>query len=264
MKVAILASGSAGNSLVVEGAGTRLLIDCGLSVRCLRQRLSGSRLDLDRIDALLLTHEHGDHVRGLEVLRRRFPMPVLATAGTALEIGLAPEVEALVAGREVTVGGIVALPVATSHDAREPVGFVLDDGRDRVGVVTDTGVASPELLERLAGCSALFLECNHDPDMLRLGPYPWPLKQRIASRTGHLSNWQCRDAVEVLAHDRLELVVAMHLSRENNLPGLVRQELSRVLAGSGVRVAVAAQDEVLAVEVGAARATAAAAGGGRV
>ena len=154
--------------------------------------------------------------------------------------------------------------MATSHDAAEPVGFVIDDGCASVGIVTDTGVTTHLLLERLAGCQALLLECNHDPDMLRLGPYPWPLKQRISSRTGHLSNTQSRDAVEVLAHDGLEIVVGMHLSRENNVPGLVRQELARPLAGSGVRVAVADQDEPLVVEVGRRAAAVAAAGGGAV
>jgi phosphoribosyl 1,2-cyclic phosphodiesterase len=250
VRATVLASGSAGNALLVESAGACVLIDCGLSLRSLQQRMRAHGLEPDCIDAVLVTHEHGDHVRGLAMVLRRLRVPVLATAGTTAALAL-PGVEAgLAAGRPLRFGGLTVLPVEISHDAAEPVGFVVDDGVSSVGVVTDTGVLSPALLERLAGCSALLLECNHDPDMLRLGPYPWPLKQRILSRTGHLSNTQTRDAVEVLAHAGLETVVGMHLSRENNLPALVRRELERPLAGSGISVAVADQDVPVQVEVG--------------
>jgi phosphoribosyl 1,2-cyclic phosphodiesterase len=264
MRIAVLASGSGGNALVAESGGTRVLIDCGLALRTLKARMLAAGVQLEELDAVLLTHEHSDHVRGLELLLRRSPLPVLATAGTAAAVAIAGVAGELASGRTVRVGCISVLPVATSHDAREPVGFVLDDGATRIGVVTDTGVATRLLIERLAGCHGLFIECNHDPDMLRLGPYPWPLKQRIASRTGHLSNEQSREALAALAHDRLELVVGMHLSRENNLPGLVRRELARPLAGSAVRVAVADQDETLLVEVGGRAAGAPAGGGGTV
>jgi phosphoribosyl 1,2-cyclic phosphodiesterase len=261
MRVAILASGSAGNALVVESAGTRLLVDCGLSLRALQRRLLAAGLGIEGIEALLVTHEHSDHVRGLPLLARRYAMPVLATEGTATAAAIPRLAATLSSGRALRIGCIEVLPVATSHDAREPVGFVFSDGWSRVGVVTDTGIATQLLVERLAGCHGLFIECNHDPDMLRLGPYPWPLKQRIASRTGHLSNAQTRNALEQLAHGGLEVVVGMHLSRENNLPGLVRQELARPLAGAGIRVAVADQDEILVMEVGGARAAAARGGG---
>jgi phosphoribosyl 1,2-cyclic phosphodiesterase len=264
VRVIVLASGSGGNALVVESAGTRVLVDCGLSLRALQKRLHDAGLHLEGIEALLLTHEHSDHVCGLEMLIRRFPLPVLTTEGTATAAGVVRLAAKLSSGRAVRIGGIQVLPVATSHDAREPVGFVFDDGHSRVGVVTDTGVATQLMIERLGGCHGLFIECNHDPDMLRLGPYPWPLKQRIASRTGHLSNEQTRDAVERLAHDRLEVVVGMHVSRENNLPALVRAELARPLAGSLVRVEVADQDETLVMEVGGAARAAAAGGGGTV
>lgn len=264
MRVVVLASGSGGNAVLVETAGTRVLVDCGLSLRALKERMHACGTSLDGVDAILITHEHSDHVQGLSVLARRFALPVLATAGTAAVLGT-PRVEGrLISGRTMRVGGLAVLPVATSHDAREPVGFVFDDGSARVGLVTDTGVATQLLVERLAGCNALFIECNHDPDMLRLGPYPWPLKQRIASRMGHLSNEQTRDALERLAHGGLEVVVGMHLSRENNLPALAKRELARPLAGSAVRVAVADQDEPLAIEVVGPGRGAAAAGHGTV
>jgi phosphoribosyl 1,2-cyclic phosphodiesterase len=261
MRVSVLASGSAGNALIVDAAGACILIDCGLSLRTLQQRMRAVGIDPGRVDAVLVSHEHGDHVRGLEMVIRRLRLPVLATPGTAAALGGRGIDAALSPGRPLRIGSLTVLPVETCHDASEPVGFVVDDGYASIGVVTDTGVVMPALLDRLAGCRALLLECNHDPDMLRLGPYPWPLKQRISSRSGHLSNAQTRDAVEVLAHGELEVVVGMHLSRENNLPALVRQELGRPLAGSGIRVEVADQDEPLTVEVGS---RPAAAGGGTV
>jgi len=208
VRLHVLASGSGGNALAAEVAGGFVLFDCGLGPRVLARRLQQVGLPVERLKALVLTHEHTDHVKGLGVL-----------------------------------------PVSVSHDALEPVGFGLENGRVRVGVVTDTGVVTELLLERLAGCHGLFLEANHDLDMLRFGPYPPVLKQRIASRHGHLSNEQARDALERLAHDGLRTVVAMHLSEENNRPALVVQELSRVLAGSPVKLAVASQREPLSVAV---------------
>lgn len=249
MRVSVLASGSSGNAAVVEAGGTCLLVDCGISCRQLVTRMEALGIDPGRIEAVLLTHEHDDHVKGLEVFLRRHPVPVLATPGTVKGMAAPPPgAGALASGREVRLGTITVLPVPTSHDAREPVGFVLESAGHRVGFVTDTGVVTQLLAERLAGCHALLLECNHDRDMLRVGPYPWPLKQRIASRTGHLSNEQSCGALERLVHSGLEVVVGMHLSQTNNNPGLVARELAAVLAGSGVRLAVASQHSALVVE----------------
>jgi phosphoribosyl 1,2-cyclic phosphodiesterase len=141
------------------------------------------------------------------------------------------------------------LPVATSHDAAEPVAFVFSCRGTKLGHVTDTGVITELLAERLAGCHALLLESNHDVEMLHLGSYPWPLKQRILSRHGHLSNEQARSALERLVHGRLEVVVGMHVSQENNTTLMVRRELERVLAGSGVRSEVASQAVPLEIAV---------------
>jgi phosphoribosyl 1,2-cyclic phosphodiesterase len=204
-----------------------------------------------RIGAIMLTHEHDDHVKGLEVFLRHHPVPVLATAGTVEAMGLRPrELERITAGREVRLGTLRVLPVATSHDAREPVGFIVEGGGRRVGMVTDTGVLTDLLLECLTGCHALLLECNHDRDLLRYGPYPWPLKQRIASQTGHLSNEGACAGIQGVLHPALEVVVAMHLSQINNRPDLVRRELAGVLAGSTVRVEMSSQDSPLLVRCG--------------
>lgn len=203
------------------------------------------------LHAVVVTHEHHDHVRGLGTLLRRYPLPLFATAGTATGIERNGTVTELVqSGRAVAIGEVSLLPVATSHDAREPVAFVLQHRGTKVGLITDTGIVTGLLAERLTGCHALLLEANHDVDMLRYGPYPWPLKQRIASRSGHLSNEQARDLVDRLAHQDLEIVVGMHLSAENNRPELAVRELGRPLAGSLARVDVAFRDTVLDINVG--------------
>lgn len=251
VRVVVLASGSSGNAVVVEAGGTRVLVDCGVSLRQLERRLRVADLETRDLDAVVVTHEHTDHVAGLPTLLRRRPLPVMATAGTLalLPLSAAPTAETLTAGREARVGSLRLMPVSTSHDASEPISVVIADGNTRVGLVTDTGVMTELLLERLDGCSALLLESNHDLDMLRWGPYPWPLKQRIASRTGHLSNQQAQEAVERLAHSGLEFVVGMHLSRENNRPEIAARELAAPLRGSKVRVLTASQDEPLIVEL---------------
>jgi phosphoribosyl 1,2-cyclic phosphodiesterase len=251
VRVIVLASGSAGNATVVEANGACVLLDCGLSYRQLATRMAPHGLHPQDLQAVFLTHEHIDHVRGLEVLQKKHRQPIYATAGTCQALAGRCAAEPLLrSGREVLHEGLAVLPVATSHDAAEPVGFVLRHGDDLLGLVTDTGVVTELLIERLAGCHALLMEANHDLDMLRLGSYPWPLKQRIRSRTGHLSNCQARDALERLAGPALRLVVAMHLSQENNTPVLARQELDRVLAGSAVQCAVSTQDEPLLVDLG--------------
>lgn len=252
MRVVVLASGSRGNAAVVEANGTRVLVDCGLSYRQLRARMAPHGLDPADLEAVLLTHEHIDHVRGLEVFQKKHRIPVLGSEGTRSALAGRVAVEPLLrSGQPLVQHGLEVLPVATSHDAAEPVGFVLSHRGRRLGLVTDTGVMTELLVERLAGCAALLLEANHDLDMLRLGSYPWPLKQRIRSRTGHLSNSQTRDALERLVGPELELVVAMHLSQENNTPDLARAELQRVLAGSSVRCAVSSQDQPLTIELSA-------------
>lgn len=250
MRLAVLASGSSGNAVVVEAGGVSILIDCGVSCRQIERRMLAAGFEPDRLSAILLTHEHTDHLQGLEVFLKRHPLPLAATAGTAAACnGDLPLAQVLQAGRQLTLGCLKVLPFSVSHDAREPVGFVVEHAGARVGLLTDAGVATELVVERLTGCQVLLLEANHDRDMLRDGPYPWALKQRIASRTGHLSNEQAQALLDRLAHPALQTVVGMHLSRQNNLPELVRQELARPLAGSAVRLEVASQDEPLVIEL---------------
>lgn len=235
---------------MVEGKEGAVLFDCGLGPRVLAALLRHVGIAPEHIVALVLSHEHSDHVKGLPHFQKRFSVPILATGGTWKALGgVDAAFELLTLGKPTKVAGLSVLPLPASHDAVEPAGFVVEGGGLRLGLVTDTGVVTELLLDRLSGCQALFLEANHDLDMLRFGPYPPVLKQRIASRHGHLSNTQARDALERLVHPGLRHVVAMHLSRENNRPVLVAQELGRVLRGGRVALAVASQDEPLTVHL---------------
>ncbi len=218
---AVLSSGSRGNSCYLEGPEGALLVDAGLSGREIARRISASGGDLSRVRAMVLTHEHADHVRGAEVLAARLEVPVFATAGTLgrMEEGFPPG-RAIEPGEEFAAAGFTLLPFLLPHDAAEPVGLVVRCGGLSLGMATDLGYPSAPARERLAGCDAVVLESNHDERMLIDGPYPWHLKQRIRSRRGHLSNHASAGLLMDIAHPGLQAVVLAHLSETNNLPGL--------------------------------------------
>jgi len=248
LRVAFLGSGSSGNATVVSDGTTTVLIDCGFSAREVVRRLQAHDLDATSVSAILVTHEHTDHTRGLEVFASRFGCSVWATTGTRRAGRLdqrLDDVHTLVPGVPVSIGTFDVLPFRSSHDAAEPVGYVLTDGAGtRFGLATDPGTFTPDTAEALLGCDVLGLECNHDIDMLTTGPYPWFLKQRIASNRGHLSNPDAADALERVASDRLTHVFALHLSRTNNTHDLARAALEHRLArlGLGTRVTSVTQD----------------------
>jgi phosphoribosyl 1,2-cyclic phosphodiesterase len=245
VKALVLASGSSGNATLVVSGETALLIDTGISAMAIRRRLQAFGYSLQQITAVLLTHEHGDHMRGLDVLQRRQPIPVWTTAGTWLGVDRkVREGGELRSGRETCFGSLRVLPVATSHDAREPIALVIDDGSVRLGLCTDTGVLTSLLAQRLGDCDLLLLELNHDADMLRHGPYPWPLKQRIASRLGHLANHQSQEAVAKIDSQQLKGMVAMHLSEQNNSPHLVRRLLEQTV-GTTVPIGIATRNQMV-------------------
>lgn len=249
MEIFVLASGSSGNAVLIRSGLTSVLFDAGISALQVRRRLAAFGIGIDELSAVLLSHEHSDHVRGLEVLVKRMPVPVWATAGTWSRLPVrAVGGGELCSGRELVIADLRILPVATSHDAAEPVALVLDDGSRRVALCTDTGVVTPLLEQRLTGCDLLLLETNHDPDMLRHGPYPWPLKQRIASRLGHLANHQTAEALTRIASRRLSAVVGLHLSQENNQPGLACEVL-RAAVPSAVQVTAVPRGEMLRIEL---------------
>ena len=249
MRFASLASGSRGNCLVAEAGGTRLLLDCGLSARETARRLGRLGLEPADLEAILVTHEHDDHVGGafafaaahaLTVYITRGTLEAVADAGKAAD-GVQTE---LIDGRAgFAVGGIEVRPFTVPHDAREPVQYVLGDGAHSLGVLTDIGAPTPHVLEMLSGCGALVLECNHDRAMLRDGGYPRWLKERIGGSLGHLDNDQAAELLGALERSRLQHVIGAHLSQQNNRPALARAALARVLGCGEDWVGLATQDE---------------------
>jgi len=250
MRFCSLGSGSEGNALLVEATvdsrTVRLLVDCGFGVREAQRRLA--RLDLvpREIDAILVTHEHGDHIGGARRLSSSFGVPIFATAGT-VRAGLSAEAGA--AGWTLIdshacfeIGGVRVEPVPVPHDAREPVQFVIDDGHARLGVLTDLGRATPHVLRAMQRLDALMLECNHDEAMLEASDYPSSLKRRIAGDYGHLANRAAASLLASIDHSRLRTVVAAHLSRSNNRPELAREALASAWGDGPESILVADQD----------------------
>jgi len=240
-----LGSGSTGNATLVEGSSgtttTRLLIDCGFSLKELENRLALRELALADIDALFITHEHADHVGCALALARRQPLRLCMSRGTwqAIASPDAAGIEFVRDGERVAVGDLELVPYTVPHDAREPLQLVCGDGAVRLGVLTDTGAPTPYLLRRLEGCEALVLECNHDPDLLAASSYPPALKARIAGAYGHLGNDAATRILAWLAHGGLRHVVAAHLSEMNNTKALAQAALGQALGASAAEVVVA-------------------------
>lgn len=232
MKICLLASGSKGNSILVESGKTRLLIDAGLSARELRKRLDSIGVEAESLDALLITHEHGDHVRGLGPLVRQLDLPVYLQTDLARklpDVGKPECVQEFVDGEEFTIKDLTIRPFAITHDCLAPVGFTLDGELGKVGVATDLGIVTRLVTECLQDCRALVLETNHDEELLRDGPYPWKLKQRVRSNHGHLSNNAAGNLLQSLLWNGLETVFLGHLSETNNRPDLAVEVVREVL-----------------------------------
>lgn len=247
LRLAVLGSGSAGNALVIESDGRSLMVDAGFSCREIERRLRLVGLDRGDLDGILLTHEHGDHVRGVARFARRNGTRVYGTAGTLAACAFPDDVATAVLRVDLTqgVGAFEVEPFSVSHDASDPVGFVISDrsGR-RVGIAADTG-CRPAAWRRLSEVHVLVVETNHDLEMLRTGPYSWPLKQRVGGPLGHLSNRDAAEGVEEVASERLQSVVLYHLSRTNNLPALALEEIEAALSrvGSAAKVHLTSQHE---------------------
>ncbi len=244
MQFASLGSGSRGNATLVEAGGTLVMLDCGFSCRETERRMARLGRSPDQLSALLVTHEHSDHVRGVAALARRYGVPVWLTRGSwqMLRDRDLPEVQYFGADAGFPVGDLQVQPYTVPHDAREPCQFVFSDGARQLGVLTDTGRMTPHIVARLERCDALLLECNHDAGMLADGPYPDALKRRVGGPLGHLSNAQAAGLLERVDGSRLQHVVAAHLSEQNNAPELARAALADVLGCARDWIGVADQE----------------------
>ena len=247
MRFACLGSGSEGNGLLVEAGATRVLIDCGFGIRDTVARLARIGVAPEAVTAIIVTHEHSDHVGGVAAFAARYQTPVWLTFGTLCAVaerfaGL-PKVYGFDTDDAFAIDAIEVRPFPVPHDAREPVQFVCGDGQWRLGVLTDLGVSTVHVEASLSGCDALVLECNHDSGMLANGHYPYALKQRIAGRFGHLDNDAAGVLLSRLDNSKLKHVFAAHLSQHNNLPDLARAALATALGCSLDWIGIAEQQD---------------------
>jgi phosphoribosyl 1,2-cyclic phosphodiesterase len=245
VRFASIGSGSEGNGLVVEAGGTRILIDCGFGVRDAAVRLARIGVTPDSLSAILVTHEHSDHVGGVPAFAARHRIPVWLTFGTLSMTGARFATVEHVYGFDshdaFAIDDLEIRPFPVPHDAREPVQFVVTDGAFRLGVLTDLGVSTPCVEASLTGCDALVLECNHDPDLLAGSDYPASLKSRISGRLGHLDNAGAAALLAALDTTRLQHILAAHLSQQNNTPDMARAALSGALSCAPDWIGIAEQ-----------------------
>jgi phosphoribosyl 1,2-cyclic phosphodiesterase len=250
VRFASLGSGSEGNALLVEvqsgATTTRVLLDCGVSARDVERRLARLGSGVEGLDAILITHEHSDHIGSALTLARKWSIPLYMSWGTARAVGADEadvDLHVLWGDEAVTIGDLSVLPYTVPHDAREPLQYVLSDGAGRLGVLTDVGTSTPHISTVLNGCDALVLECNHDVRMLAQSRYPQSLKARIGGNHGHLNNEAAAEILASLDRSRLRHLIAAHLSQQNNSPELARAAMAGVLGAAATEVVVASQDD---------------------
>lgn len=245
MRFASLGSGSEGNGLVVESGTSRILLDCGFSIAETGRRLERLGLSPHDLLAILVTHEHDDHLRGVFRFARRHGLLVYLTHGTyrAVDDGVDVRTILIDSHTPFAIGDLSVQPFTVPHDAAEPTQFVFGDGVRRLGVLTDSGASTPHIESMLSGCEALVLECNHDRAMLAEGPYSPALKNRVGGRYGHLDNGQAADLLNAIDCSRLQHIIAAHLSQRNNRPELAREALSGALGCEADWIGVAGQHD---------------------
>ncbi|MGN6389899.1 MAG: MBL fold metallo-hydrolase [Burkholderiaceae bacterium] len=253
MKFASLGSGSEGNGLLVTTASrpassdaTTILIDCGFGTRETERRLARLGVSPRSLSAILVTHEHKDHVGGVFKFARRHDTPVWLTHGTYRAVAAQAEgsrCHFCRDGEPIVIGNLLAMPYTVPHDAGEPVQFTVSDGLRKLGVLTDAGQSTPHLVSALHGCDALVVECNHDRQLLQDSDYPASLKRRIGGPYGHLSNDTAAGILKALDLSRLSVLIAAHLSKQNNTPVLAHDALAPAIDPSKTRIIVACQEE---------------------
>ncbi len=255
LRFTVLGSGSTGNATLIEahdrvGADayttrpTRVLIDCGVTLRALTQRLADRHVSIDDLDAVFVTHEHSDHVGCLASLMQRHRVPVWTSLGTwhgsASRVGsVTPPAAFARSGEPIDIGALRLMPFAVPHDANEPLQIVATDGNRRLGIATDLGEPNDDVIEALRQSHTLLLEANHDERMLADGPYPYFLRRRIGGARGHLANSQAAAILRACRHDQLQRVVAAHLSQHNNTPALAAASFAAILDCPPDAIAVA-------------------------
>ncbi|MGE5544675.1 MAG: MBL fold metallo-hydrolase [Bacillota bacterium] len=239
MQIQILASGSSGNAIFFELGHTRLLIDAGISARRIERGLASIGIKAGDLDAILITHEHTDHISGVEVLARKHHLPVYARPRTWNMLRFKDKLDRDCRWElpdSMGIGQVEVVPFPISHDAADPVGFCLYYHRSKYVVATDLGVVTPVVREAMAYADTVVLETNHDLDMLNSGPYPFYLKRRISSAVGHLSNSDAADLLTGIPRKSSMQVFLAHLSRQNNLPELAERTVSQRLQEHGCEV----------------------------
>ena len=245
LTVCVLASGSRGNATYLSNGQTTILIDAGLSGIEIQRRMAARGLDPNKLDAIVVSHEHADHIHGVGVLSRRFDLTVHISdrtleAGDAT-LGNLAAIAPFACGRTFAIGDLTIHPFSISHDAQDPAGFTISTGGVKIGLATDLGIVTQMVRTHLQCCDILIVEANHDARMLVDGPYPWHLKQRIRGRSGHLSNDDAASLVETCRHERLMHVVLAHLSAENNTPDKAMETIMMALNGTRIELQVASQ-----------------------
>lgn len=243
------ASGSEGNCLLLSGEQTHILLDAGISCKRITCSLAALGLTMDDVTAILVTHEHSDHVSGLATLVKRYPVPIYTTAATARQLayriaGIEPLLRHIAPGDVFGIGAVKVTVFPTSHDAADSVDYRFDDHESSIGVLTDTGYVTDEAVQVLSGVGLLVLESNHDVEWLKSGPYPYPLQQRILGDRGHLSNDTAARFASLMAQCGTQQFVLAHLSRENNTPQRAWETVSRSVAEFGAAVCVAPRGEL--------------------
>ncbi|MDF2717869.1 MAG: metallohydrolase [Paenibacillus sp.] len=240
MRYTILASGSTGNSLLVESDETRVLVDAGLSAKKIEQLMEERGVKGAELDAILITHEHSDHIKGVGALARKHDLPVYANEKTWEALNkhlgeLAEEkIKVMETGSVVEFGALQVESYPISHDAAEPVGYCFYDGEHKLSLATDLGYVSAKVKEKIVDSDAVILESNHDIEMLRMGKYPWNIKRRILGDTGHLSNEAAGEALCDILSGQTETVYLAHLSRDHNLMDLAKLTVNNILEDRGI------------------------------
>lgn len=224
VEVSVLASGSSGNAIYISNGKTKILIDAGLSGIEIRRRLEKIGAKGEELDAILVTHEHSDHIKGVGILSRRYDIPIYANSltwdGAVKCLGKLKEKNCRVFDGDFMIGDFGLRPFSISHDAADPVGYIIHSGQKKIGIATDMGHVPQEVEDRLKGMDMLILESNHDLEMLMTGSYPWPLKNRINGEKGHLSNDDTAALLPRLINSNFPRILLAHLSKDNNIPDL--------------------------------------------